>query len=103
MSKIITMNVHILGKDYQVSCPEEEVDGLTASARFLHTKMEEIKDGGRVVGLDRIAVMAGLNISHELLSSKDEADSIEGDISGRLNALSHRLDLALAEHKQLEL
>ncbi len=103
MAKVVTMTVKILGKDYQVSCAEDEVDDLTASARYLHRKMEEIKDGGRVVGLDRIAVMAALNISHELLSSRNQADTIEGDISGRLNALSHRLDLALAEHKQLEL
>ena len=100
---MVTMTVHILGKDYQVGCPEEEVDDLTASARYLDRKMEEIRDNGRVVGLDRIAVMAALNISHELISSKDEVDSIEGDISGKLSALSHRLDLALAEHKQLDL
>ena len=97
------MTVQILGKEYQVSCAEDEVEDLTAAARYLDGKMAEIKDGGRVVGLDRIAVMAALNLSHELLSSKSQADTIEGDISGRLNALSHRLDLALAEHKQLEL
>ncbi len=103
MSKVTTMNVQILGKDYQVSCAEDEVEDLTASARYLDRKMAEIKDGGRVVGLDRIAVMAALNISHELLSSRNVAETIEGDITGKLNALSHRLDLALAEHKQLEL
>lgn len=69
MATTETITVSIFDKDYQVSCPPQEVQALRDSAFFLDQKMREIKQSGSVLGLDRLAVMAALNISNELLSS----------------------------------
>lgn len=61
------MAVKILGKDYQVACPEDEMHHLIDAALLLDSKMKDIKASGRIIGLDRIAVMAALNLAHELL------------------------------------
>ena len=67
MTKANTVNVHILDKDYCISCPPSERERLEESARYLHRKMREIRSTGKVIGTERIAVMAALNIAHELL------------------------------------
>ena len=103
MSDIATVSVQILGKDYQISCPKEEVEALTESARYLDDHMNTIKDSGKVVGLDRIAVMAALNIANELLSQQDHTIDLQEDHKDKLAELSHRLDVVLAEHKQLSI
>ena len=72
MTKANTVNVHILDKDYCISCPPSEKDRLEESARYLHRKMREIRSTGKVIGTERIAVMAALNIAHELLH-RDQA------------------------------
>ena len=64
------VSVRILEKEYQVACPANERDDLLDSAEVLNTKMREIRDSGKVVGLDRIAVMAALNMANELLQTK---------------------------------
>ena len=68
-AKHTTVSVKILEKEYQVACPDDEVDALTASARYLDKQMTEIRDTGKVFGLDRIAVMAALNIANEFLAN----------------------------------
>jgi len=91
------VSVRILEKEYHVACPAEERAALLDSAEYLNRKMREIRDSGKVVGLDRIAVMAALNIAHELLSSKSGAGSF--DIEGlrrRMAAMEATLDQALA-------
>lgn len=98
-----TVSVKILDKEYQVACPEEEVDALTASARYLDQQMSQIRDTGKVFGLDRIAVMAALNIANELLSQKGRADEVSTSMHDRLHSLTERISLALAEQKQLNL
>lgn len=99
----MTVSVRILEKEYQVACPEEEVDALTASARYLDRQMSEIRDTGKVFGLDRIAVMAALNIANELLSDKGRADAVSGELEDRVKSLNDRISEALAEQKQLNL
>ena len=103
MSDLQTVTVRILDKEYQVSCPPEDVDSLTQSARFLDQRMVEIRNSGKVVGLDRIAVMAALNIAHEFLSGELQSKDTEASTKQRLNQLSERLGNALAQHKQLDL
>ena len=88
-----TVSVRILDKEYQVSCPPEQVDELTASARHLDQQMREIRESGSVVGLDRMAVMAALNIAHDLLRLKDNAEAT----SQRISALAQRVNDALAD------
>lgn len=88
-----TVSVRILDREYQVSCPPEQVDELTASARHLDAQMREIRESGNVVGLDRMAVMAALNMAHDLLRMRGDAE----DTSTRISALASRLTEALSE------
>ena len=97
------VSVRILDKEYQVSCPVSERTDLLDSAEILNAKMREIRDSGRVVGLDRIAVMAALNMANDLLHAQAKDRLLEGDLSTRLKIISDRVDSALGESKQLEL
>ncbi len=103
MSNPSTVVVNILDKEYQVSCPEDEVEALTKSARFLDQKMAEIRASGKVVGLDRIAVMAALNITNAFLNGQDTITETQDALTDRINYLSEKVSTALAEHKQLDL
>ncbi|RLA20788.1 MAG: cell division protein ZapA [Gammaproteobacteria bacterium] len=92
-------SLSILDKEYVVSCSEEEAPGLRAAARYLDTKMREIRDTGRVVGLDRIAVMAALNISHDLTQSSGESESLSDELSTRLEAMQKKISLVLESNE----
>ena len=104
MSQAHTVTVKILDKDYQVACPEDQESQLVVSSRYLDKQMRSIRDTGKVIGLERIAVMAALNISYELLqaseNSGDAEDAPDGDSVNRLN---RKLDDALYQLKQLEI
>jgi cell division protein ZapA len=96
------VSVRILEKDYHVACPAEERAALLDSAEYLNRKMREIRDSGKVVGLDRIAVMAALNIAHDLLESRGQDEGVETDIAVRLKAMRERVESALARGQKLE-
>ena len=66
------VTVRILEKEYFVSCPQDERADLLDSAEYLNKKMREIRDTGKVVGADRIAVMAALNMANELLRLQEQ-------------------------------
>jgi cell division protein ZapA len=70
------IKVQILGKEYPISCPPEEQHDLLVAARYLDEKMRHIRGTGRVIGTERIAVMAALNIAHELLQANQRNDKI---------------------------
>lgn len=74
-----TISVRILDKDYQVACPEEERRALIESAQMLDERMRMIKNSGSVIGLERIAVMVALNLSHELLMAQTEGSNASAD------------------------
>ena len=97
------VSVRILDKEYQVACPANERTDLLDSAEVLNTKMREIRDSGRIVGLDRIAVMAALNMANDLLHAQARDRLIEGDISNRLKLISERVEDALGGSQQLDL
>lgn len=102
MSPANTVTVKILDKEYQVACPEEQEAELVVSAKYLDKQMRGIRDSGKVIGLERIAVMAALNISYELLQASDHADPnpADGDSVKRIN---RKLDDALHDLRQLEI
>ena len=102
MSPPNTVTVRILDKDYQVACPAEQEAELVVSAKYLDKQMRGIRNSGKVIGLERIAVMAALNISYELLQASDHADPAQpsGDSVKRLN---RKLDDALHDLRQLEI
>ncbi|MFL3654011.1 MAG: cell division protein ZapA [Halioglobus sp.] len=97
-----TMTVKILDKDYQVTCPEEQEAELLVSAKYLDKQMRGIRETGKVVGLERIAVMAALNISHELLQPSNEG-GMENTAGDPIKRLSSKLDSALQELRQLKI
>lgn len=88
-------SLNILDKDYVVSCSEEEAPGLRTAARYLDAKMREIRDTGRVVGLDRIAVMAALNIAHDLTQTSGENESLSDELSTRIDSMQKKISLIL--------
>ena len=94
------VSVKILEKEYHVSCPLEERAALLDSAEYLNRKMREIRDSGKVVGLDRIAVMAALNIVNELLQSRGQDEGIESDLAQRVKAMRERVESALVRGQQ---
>ncbi len=97
------VSVRILDKEYQVACPASERTDLLDSAEVLNSKMLEIRDSGRVVGIDRIAVMAALNIANDLLHAQARDRLIDGDLSGRLKIISDRVETVLGGSQQLDL
>lgn len=102
MPKKDPMRIHILDKEYLVACPVNEREALFASAEYLSEKMKEIRDTGKIVGADRIAVMAALNIAHELLEHRHGKSEYQSDVASRLRSLQEKIDLALNEGNQLE-
>ncbi len=100
---IAQVNIKILEKEYQISCPSSERAALLDSAELLNRKMREIRDTGKVIGLDRIAVMAALNMANELLHSRSRGENLEGDARLRLKAMRERVEGALQTKLQLDL
>ena len=90
------VSVRILDKEYPVACPASERTDLLDSAEVLNEKMREISDSGRVVGLDRIAVMAALNIANDLLSQATQNDEVISSQASEIKSLSGKLDQALS-------
>ena len=97
------VSVRILEKEYHITCPNEERSDLLDSAEFLNMKMREIRDSGKVVGLDRIAVIAALNMANELIRFRNRDSNLDSDVGGRLRILRERVESALEKGRQLEL
>lgn len=97
------ISVRILEKEYQFSCPADERTDLLDSAEILNNKMREIRDSGKVVGLDRIAVMAALNMANELLLLNAKDKALEDNFGSRLKLISDRVESVLGSSQQLDL
>jgi cell division protein ZapA len=97
------VSVRILEKEYFVACPYEERSALLDSAEVLNARMREIRDSGKVVGLDRIAVMVALNLTHEMQKLKEREAKLESELSGRLRSARERVESTLEKSQQLEL
>ena len=97
------VSVRIMDKEYVVACPYEERSALLDSAEFLNARMREIRDSGKVVGLDRVAVMAALNLVHELLQLKQREAQLESELTGRVRSMRERVESSLEKSQQLEL
>ena len=95
------ITIRILEKEYQVSCPAEEKANLLASVEVLNKKMREIRDSGKVIGLDRIAIMAALNLANELLKRAGDDRQLKDVFGPRVRAMSARLDEALKPDQRL--
>jgi len=96
-----TIEVSILGRNYKVACEDGERDALLQAVEYLDAKMGEIKKAGKVSGTDRIAVMAALNIAHELLSTRLGGSFDIGQAKRRIESIEAKLDEAIARQDKL--
>ena len=89
------VKVTILDRDYAVACAPDEQAGLIQAAAYLDAKMREIRGKAKLVGLERIAVMAALNIAHESLQARTELKQVGVDVGEELRKLNAKLEAAL--------
>ena len=89
------VTVTILDKDYLISCREDEREQLHTAVSFLNQKMQEVKSGGKVVGTERIAVMAALNIAHELLACREKNNEYSASLDSAIRRLHSKIDEVL--------
>ncbi len=95
------LQISVMGRDFRVACPENEQKGLLEAVEYLNKKMDEIRDNGKVVGLERIAIMAALNIAHELLSTKVGGGFDIAEVKRRMNHMETILDQAMFDQSKL--
>jgi len=100
MSEVSGVDVNIMGREFKVSCAEDEREGLMTAVSYLDKKMREIRDSGKVVGVERIAVMAALNLAHELMTARSGGFDI-GDFKRRIVSMQEQIDETLAEQNPL--
>ena len=91
------VRVTILDKEYVVACPPDEKEGLLSSAHTLDRRMREIRDSGKVVGADRVAVMAALNLTHELLQARSEYSATARTVQERVQSMEARIAQVLPD------
>jgi cell division protein ZapA len=96
-----TVEVNLLGRTYRVACEEGERESLMQAVAYLDAKMNEIRKAGKVVGAERIAVMAALNVAHELLSVRLGGGFDLGQAKRRINAIESKIDAAIAKQENL--
>jgi cell division protein ZapA len=100
MSEVQGVDVNIMGREFKVSCTDDEREGLITAVNFLDKKMRDIRDTGKVIGVERIAIMAALNLAHELLTTRSGGFDI-GDFKRRIVAMQEQIDEAVAEQNNL--
>jgi cell division protein ZapA len=108
----IMLDVAILGREYRIACKESEREELQQAVQFLDRRMREIRDSGKVAGTERIAVMAALNIAHDLLRGKAGVPATDGagsasvgfesaSLQRRISAMQTAIDRAMADQEKL--
>lgn len=100
MSEVRGVDVSIMGREFRVSCTDDEYEALMSAVSYLDRKMREIRDSGKVIGVERIAIMAALNISHELLTTRTGGFDI-GDFKRRINSMQEQIEREISEQDEL--
>ena len=95
MSAPLTLKVELLGKKYPVNCDPSQELALLQAARLLDEKLGDIRDSGKVIGIERITLMAALNLAHELINTQQEMTHLQQSAQAQLNSLTERVDFAL--------
>lgn len=98
----IPVTVKILEKDYRIACAPNHKESLEDSAALLNNKMHEIRSSGKVIGSDRIAVMAALNLAHDLLQQQ-QTTANDSQLKQHIRRLREKIDGAVYESKQMEI
>ncbi len=92
-----TLDVMIMGKTYRVTCAPDEEKDLLAAVDFVDNRMTEIREGGRTMAIERLAVMTALNIAHELISSKSGKGVASAEIKRKISLMRNTITEALAD------
>jgi len=96
-----TLDIKILDRELRIACPEEERGELLDAVGYLDKKMREIRDAGKIASVERIALMAALNITHELLTVKVGRGIDLADLKRRMESMQTAIDEVLAEQDKL--
>ena len=102
-SEIKPVTVQIMGNEYHVSSPTDQIEKLESAARELDKRMREIKSGGNIIGIERIAVMAALNMAYEIQQGHSAGGENSENIELRINKLQQDINSTLASNAQMEL
>ncbi len=97
------VNITILDKEYLISCTEEEREQLHEAVGILNNKISQVKDSGNVIGSERMAVMAALNIAHELIAYKQKNQVYTSKLDDTIRRLQNKIHSALGKGEQLEI
>ena len=95
MSQNEPVSVRILDREYTVGVSPDERSGLMAAAKLLDSRMREVRGSNRMAAVDRVAVLAALNLAHELQQLRDEQHARNRDVERTLQDLHRKLDSAL--------
>ena len=102
MSELKGLDVTIMGREFRLACAPEEEEALIQAVEFLDQRMHEIRDGSKIIGIDRIAILAALNIAHEYLHAKTPGNDLEiGVVKRRIKELQQSVDVLLHEQEEL--
>ena len=96
-----SLDVNIMGREFRVACPEGEEQALLDAVDYLDKKMNVIREGGKIVGVEKIAIMAALNISHELLSARLPGGFDIGEFKRRMGSMQAQIEQAMSEQDKL--
>lgn len=99
--KIKTLDVIILDREFRVACPEDEQAELLEAVSYLDKKMREVRDTGKIISIERIAIMAALNIAHELLTTRLGTGFDMGEFKRKMGSMQMAIDATLAEQDKL--
>ena len=95
------LDVNIMGREFRVACTEEERRDLLKAVDYLNSKMREIRDTGKVIGVERIAIMAALNVAHEYLSTRMDGGFDVGEFKRRMLSMQATIDQAMNGQDEL--
>ncbi len=98
-----SVTINILGREDQISCPPEEEEGLRKSARYLASQMEDVKGRGSSLAYEKIAVLAALNITHDLLKRAKDTNVSETDTQREIKLLEKKIESVLLAARQIEM
>jgi cell division protein ZapA len=96
-----SLDVNIMGREFRVACPEGEEQALLDAVSYLDRKMNDIRETGKIVGVERIAIMAALNITNELLSARLPGGFDIGEYKRRMGSMQAQIEQAMSEQDKL--
>ncbi|HJT51627.1 MAG TPA: cell division protein ZapA [Nitrosospira sp.] len=101
MNAVKTVDVSIMGREFRVTCPDEEREQLLQAVAYLDKKMREIRDSGKVIGSERVAIMAALSVAHELVTARNKEGFDREDFKRRIAHMQAMLDAVMPEQDKL--